>query len=102
MATEVQGITTARVDVPEVITPNGDGTNDFFKIFYTQTADVEDFTLTIFNRWGQKVFTSTDIDEGWDGTVNGTPQNMDTYLFVSKFRLNGEEREREGQFSLIR
>lgn len=92
----------AIVKTPDVITPNGDGTNDFFKIFYTQTADVEDFTLSIFNRWGQKIYTSNDIDEGWDGTVNGTPQNMDTYLFVAKFRINGEEREEEGQFSLIR
>jgi gliding motility-associated-like protein len=92
----------ASVQTPDVITPNGDGTNDFFRIFYTQSAEVEDFTLSIFNRWGQKIFTSGDIDEGWDGTINGTPQNMDTYLFVAKFRINGEEQEREGQFSLIR
>lgn len=90
------------IKIPGVITPNGDGTNEVFRVFYTNGASVEDFTLSVFNRWGQKVFTSSDINEGWDGTKNGTPQNMDTYLYIAKFRINGEEEEVEGQFSLIR
>jgi len=85
---------------PGVITPNGDGTNDFFRLFTAGT--VTDYTLLIFNRWGQKVFESTDPMEDWDGTKNGTPQNMDTYLYVAKYRLNGAEKEEDGQFSLIR
>ena len=88
--------------IPEIITPNGDGTNDIFRVFYTTGATVEDFTLSVFNRWGQKIFTSNDIDQGWDGTKNGTPQNMDTYLYITKFRINGETVEKDGQFSLIR
>lgn len=86
---------------PDVITPNGDGTNDFFKLFASPGA-VTDYTLLIFNRWGQKVFESTDPLENWDGTKNGTPQNMDTYVYVAKYRLNGTEIEEDGQFSLIR
>ena len=58
--------------------------------------------MTIFNRWGQKVFTSTDVDEGWDGTKNGSPQNADAYLYITKFRINGAEETLEGQFSLVR
>lgn len=89
------------VQFPGVITPNGDGTNDFFRIF-ASPGTVTDYTLLIFNRWGQKVFESTDPLEGWEGTKNGTPQNMDTYLYVAKYRLNGAEMEDDGQFSLIR
>ncbi len=95
-------VITSDVQIPEVFTPNGDGTNDGFRVFYPPASQVDDFTLSIFNRWGQKIFTSTDIDEAWDGTKNGTPQNMDTYLYVTSFRLNGELFERDGQFSLIR
>jgi len=86
---------------PDVITPNGDGTNDFFRLFAPLNT-VTDYTLVIYNRWGQSVFESTDPLEDWDGTRNGTPQNMDTYLYVAKYRLNGAEREEDGQFSLVR
>ncbi|WP_020567971.1 gliding motility-associated C-terminal domain-containing protein [Neolewinella persica] len=86
--------------IPELITPNGDGTNDIFRVFYG--GQITDFTMTVFNRWGQKIFTSTDVDEGWDGMKNGTAQNTDTYLYIAKFRINGSEVEQEGQFSLIR
>lgn len=86
--------------IPEVITPNGDGVNDIFRVFYG--GQITDFTLTVFNRWGQKVFQSTDVDEAWDGTKNGTPQNSDMYLYVTKFRINGSDVEEEGKFSLIR
>lgn len=86
--------------IPEVITPNGDGVNDIFKVFYN--GEISDFTLTVFNRWGQKVFQSNNAEEAWDGTKNGTPQNSDMYLYVAKYRLNGSEIQKDGQFSLIR
>lgn len=88
--------------VPEVITPNGDGTNDIFRLFSNCAA--ENYTLIVFNRWGQAVFESTNPDQGWDGTIDGNPQNMDTYLFRMVFRLPGvdELQVREGQFSLVR
>ncbi|MEM6772399.1 MAG: gliding motility-associated C-terminal domain-containing protein, partial [Bacteroidota bacterium] len=86
--------------IPQVITPNGDGTNDIFRIFFN--GDITDYTMTVFNRWGQKVFTSNDVQQGWDGTKDGTAQNQDTYLFLAKFRFNGVEFEEEGQFTLVR
>lgn len=95
-------VISSEIAIPEVISPNGDGTNDLFKVFYPAGSTVEDFSLSVFNRWGQKIFTSSDINQGWDGTKNGTPQNMDTYLYIAKFRINGELREEDGQFSLIR
>jgi len=87
---------------PELITPNGDGTNDIFRIFSTIGASVTDYNLIVFNRWGQKIFTSTEASEGWDGTKNGTAQNQDTYLYIANFNLDGVSRTSEGQFSLVR
>ncbi|MEL7160322.1 MAG: gliding motility-associated C-terminal domain-containing protein, partial [Bacteroidota bacterium] len=91
-----------RAVFPELITPNGDGTNDVFRIF--SNCPATDFQLLIFNRWGQEAFSSSDPDRGWDGTRDGTPQNMGTYLYRAAYRLPGIETLQiaEGQFSLVR
>ncbi|MEM9930364.1 MAG: gliding motility-associated C-terminal domain-containing protein, partial [Bacteroidota bacterium] len=88
--------------IPELITPNGDGRNDQFQIF--ANCPVNDYTLMIFNRWGQPVFETTDPNQAWDGNRNGTPQNADTYLYRMVFRFpdSDEVIVREGQFSLLR
>ena len=88
--------------IPEIISPNSDGTNDVFRLF--ANCPVTDYTLVVFNRWGQKVFSSSDPDLVWDGTVAGRPANSDSYLYRLAFRLPGEAdllRE-EGQFALVR
>lgn len=99
-ANVVLPVLSAAYRIPEVITPNGDGTNDIFRIFFN--GDITDYTMTIFNRWGQKIFTSNDVQQGWDGTKDGTAQNQDTYLFLAKFRFNGVEFQEEGQVNLVR
>ena len=90
--------------VPELITPNGDGTNEVFRLFSTIGCPVLDYNLTIFNRWGQPVYQSSDPAQAWDGTANGTPQNTDTYLYLMTYRFpeDGAVRRAEGQFNLIR
>jgi len=88
--------------IPELITPNGDGTNDLFRLF--TNCPTEEFELRIFNRWGKVVFETNDGDRAWDGTKDGTPQNPDLYLYRMLFRFaNSEKTEvRDGQFHLIR
>lgn len=86
--------------IPEVITPNGDGTNDNFRLFYQ--GSVENFQLIIFNRWGQKVYSANDSERAWDGTVNGVAQNSDVYLYIMSFTLEGVRIKEEGKFSLVR
>ena len=86
--------------IPELISPNGDGVNDVFRVY--NSGNLTDYTLRIFNRWGQVVFDSTNPDEAWDGTIDDEPQNTDTYLYVTKFRLNSVLVEEDGQFILIR
>lgn len=74
--------------VPEVITPNGDGKNDFFVIKGVQGKNV---SIVIFNRWGNKVYENGQYDNTWDGTPNAggiignekLPQG--TYYYIVEF-----------------
>jgi len=58
--------------------------------------------VVIFNRWEQKIFSSSDPDQDWDGTLDGKAQNMDLYLYTMVFDLDGARIEEDGSFSLIR
>lgn len=93
-------ISRARFKIPDLITPNNDGTNDIFRVFYNGV--ITDYQLLVFNRWGQVVFETTDPDQGWDGSTDGKVQAMDVYLYRAKFNQNGQDFERDGQFSLVR
>lgn len=66
------------VYVPSAFTPNNDGVNDIFK---AQGMDLSKFSLLIFNRWGEKIFESSDINIGWDGTYKGTQSPIGTYVW---------------------
>jgi gliding motility-associated-like protein len=66
--------------VPNAFTPNGDGRNDCFRVLYWPA--VTRFELTVYNRWGQPVFHSTDIDACWSGMTNGRPGPQGTYVYL--------------------
>jgi gliding motility-associated-like protein len=89
-----------RIESPDFFTPNDDGRNDGFRLFFEELP--ADYTLLIFNRWGQNIFTTDDPLQAWDGSKDGTPQEADVYLYRANFRQNGAEVERKGQFTLIR
>ena len=54
--------------VPNVFSPNGDGVND---ILYVRGKSIESFEFVIYDRWGEKIFSTNNLDIGWDGTFNG-------------------------------
>lgn len=59
--------------LPNSFTPNGDGKNDVFKP-YGAGWDIESYSMKIFDRWGEMIFSTTEINVGWDGTMpNGKP-----------------------------
>ena len=59
--------------------------------------------LHVFNRWGQEVFMTTDINEGWDGIFKGKPQPLEVYVYyLIATTLSGETIKKEGDVSLIR
>ncbi|MEM9836892.1 MAG: choice-of-anchor L domain-containing protein, partial [Bacteroidota bacterium] len=90
----------AKFEIPQLITPNRDGVNDGFRVFFN--GSLQDFNLIIFNRWGQEVFQTNDPTQAWDGSRNGVAQPMDTYLYKVIFSQNGISSERDGEFQLIR
>lgn len=66
--------------VPSAFTPNHDGLNDMFRAFYK--GKVKTFSLSVYNRYGQRIFFSQEISKGWDGTFHHNMQNPGTYVWV--------------------
>jgi gliding motility-associated-like protein len=68
------------ITVPNAFSPNGDGINDTWRL--AVQGAVANYSLTIFNRYGQVVFNTNDITKAWDGAVNGTPLPAATYYYI--------------------
>ena len=89
----------AIIDVPSAFTPNGDGIND---ILYVRGGGVREFTFKIFNRWGQKVFETSDMKVGWDGRFNDKLQNLETFGYVIQaVMFTGETIQKQGNVTLL-
>ena len=92
---------------PDIFTPNGDGNNDFFKLFGGLAVD-RIVQLKIYNRWGDLVYVGEDLSkgddfqEGWDGTFNGQELSADIYSWVAEvLYLDSETRTLKGSLTLI-
>ncbi len=87
--------------VPSGFTPNGDSRNDVFRIVGAQVQKLLEFR--VFNRWGQEIFSTTDINQGWDGTWQGEPQDMGTYAYIIRVAYDDRTTEMyKGEVQLIR
>jgi gliding motility-associated-like protein len=73
------------VQIPNAFTPNGDSVNDVFRIVTTRGIAVTD-QMEIYNRWGKKVFESTDPNAAWDGKIDGKDAPMDVYVYAIRWR----------------
>ena len=87
--------------VPNIFSPNNDGKNDVLYVRGAETAS--EFLFIIFNRWGEKVFESSDPSTGWDGTYKGKSINsaVFTYVVTVKF-INVNEHNIRGTVTLIK
>ena len=86
--------------VPNTFTPNGDGKND---ILYVRSISVKELYFAVYDRWGEMVFETTDINKGWDGIYKGKLANPDVYGWYLKVKCyNGDEMDKKGDVSLIR
>jgi gliding motility-associated-like protein len=88
--------------IPTAFSPNGDGTNDIFKIVkHLNIRKLNAFD--VYDRWGNLVFSSTDINKGWDGTVNGEPVNEGVYVWkVQAVTYDKETINKSGNITLLR
>lgn len=89
------------VKLPTSFTPNNDRINDL--IFVQGWGIKELIEYKIFNRWGEIVFETTNLEKGWDGTYKGEEQNSDVYVYkVRVLTWRNEEKALEGYINLIR
>jgi len=89
------------LELPNAFTPNGDGHNDIFRIPSGVQFNLQE--LDIFDRLGIRVYTTRNIGEGWDGTYNGQPAPIGTYVYLVKGKtLAGEPVVLKGTLMLIR
>jgi gliding motility-associated-like protein len=87
--------------VPRAFSPNNDGTNDLLKPILVGIQTFHYFT--VYNRWGNIIFTTTDPNQGWDGTFKGVPQPVETYLWIAEgIDVNGRKIVAKGMTSLVR
>jgi len=103
--------TNTNVTFPNVFTPNVDGanggsytigdlTND---VFFPYTSGVTEFKMQIFNRWGELIFESLDIKQGWDGYYRGKLCQQDVYVWKAFLKFNnGKTFNKTGDVTLLR
>lgn len=105
-------IVPSRIYVPNAFTPNGKGPgqNEVFKpsavSIYNLANDPEglrEYEFIIYDRWGQEVFRTNDLDKGWDGTLKGKPCQQDVYIYVIRARgMDGYPYDLSGNVHLLR
>ena len=78
-------ISSSKLEIPNAFSPNGDGQNDVFRVKEGHQSIVS-FHGYIFNRWGKKIYDWTDINGGWDGTINGHDAKAGVYYVIIKAR----------------
>jgi gliding motility-associated-like protein len=86
------------VALPSAFTPNGDGVNDVFDAIFNCGAEINSFAMRVFNRWGEKVFETNDVNGAWDGTFKGVAQPLQVYTYF----LNAETVENNSSKSINR
>ncbi len=92
---------TPEIVMPNVFTPDNDGLNDIFLPVVAE--DLLDPSLVILNRWGNKMHETTDLQEGWNGTLNGKPCAEGVYFFIIHYTDDkGISKRSQGFFHLIR
>jgi gliding motility-associated-like protein len=86
--------------VPNAFSPNNDGVND---ILYVKGRCLQTLTFMVFNRWGEKVFETTDREIGWDGTYKGQLMNTDVFVYRLEGKtFDGKGYSSKGNITLVR
>ena len=89
------------LEMPTAFTPNGDDNNDIISLEGWAVKDLLSFQ--IFNRWGEKVFETDNMEQGWDGYYKGKLHNNDIYVYkISAMSYYNVEHNKEGYFTLLK
>lgn len=88
------------VFLPTSFSPNKDGIND---VLYVRSNCIQTMLFMIYNRWGEKIFESTDVTKGWDGTYKGVEMNAGVYAyFIEGNLINKDTFSQQGKIILVR
>ncbi len=88
------------VYLPTGFTPNDDGIND---VLYIRSNFITEVYLTIYDRWGEKLFETNDITKGWDGAYKGEQLDQGVYGYYMTFKCNNEQESfKKGNITLMR
>nr|MBA3706100.1 gliding motility-associated C-terminal domain-containing protein [Bacteroidota bacterium] len=88
------------VFVPNAFSPNNDGENELECVY---GKCIQKMTFIIFDRWGEKVFETSDVKQCWDGSYKGNIMNTAVFVYYLKATLiTGEEIMKKGNISLVR
>ncbi|WP_430813243.1 PKD domain-containing protein [Carboxylicivirga sp. RSCT41] len=106
----VEAINSGYIEFPNAFMPRPGGAGNSGTIgerkdaiFKAKSKDVEVFNIQIFNRWGQLIYESNDVDEGWDGTFQGQLVPQAVYVYKAFVRYtNGREENKAGSVLLVR
>ncbi len=88
-----------KLDIPNIFTPNGDAENDYFNIGHNYPP--ENYSLKIFNRWGNIVFETHKIDDNWNGKNKGKCCNSGVYYYVIQYENKGKTETVKGFIQLM-
>ena len=87
---------------PDAFSPNYDGRNEVFKPVYQDcNATITQYELSIYNRWGELVFSSHNLEFGWNGMINQEALPIETYIYIVKYRQN-QDYQIQGNVTLLR
>jgi gliding motility-associated-like protein len=99
----VAAIVKPLLDMPNAFTPGRPGSRGKNHIVKPEGFGMGKVMFRIYNRWGQKVFETTDPRQGWDGTFKGVLQPMDVYVYTLEVEFtDGTRATKRGDISLIR
>ncbi len=89
--------------IPNSFSPNEDGVNDIFMPVMRE-VNSKGYSLKIFNRWGEVIFVTFNIEQGWDGKINGVPVEMGSaFSYIIYYEnLNGRKMMKKGSVTVIK
>lgn len=90
----------ADIFIPDIFSPNNDGQND---ILFVRGHGIKDLYFVIYDRWGEKIFETDDLNNGWDGTYKGSKLFTAVfYYYVKATFYNGNDYDGKGDITLVR
>jgi gliding motility-associated-like protein len=100
LKTEVCVLADTPIFLPDIFSPNSDGNND---VLFVRSQGIISMEFSLFNAWGEKVFSSGSVDKGWDGYYRGLPSPEGIYVYTLVANLNdGNAVKFNGEITLVR